>query len=547
MNLNRIVFFSLLSFVIVSVSMSSCSQKVSKDKKVKKEYTLAELKIDDMFLQACTQKELGNSTEALVLYDQVIAMDENYAAAYFDKASLLFAQKQVQEAITSSQKAISLQPNNIWYRLQLSQIYINLSKWNEAASVYEEIIKLQPDVVEYYQELAEVYQNAKDEPNMLKVIDKMEKRWGISEEISMFKFRFFSERKQLDKAEKEILKLINSYPLETKYLAILAEMKMTNKDYAKALECYRKIEQIKPEDPYINVSLTNYYLIQKDRANTYKYLRKAFENKELDYSTKVQVLFTIYGKTVDENEDDFNKFFELLKVLSVQNPNEKAIFELLCTGYMRIGDFPKAVESVKKAISLGSKDFDVYQNLLFAQSTMNLPDSMIIDSKKAIELYPEQPLFYLFLGVNYIYKEDYINAKENLEKGVKLVVDNKPLMEDFYSNLGETYHKLNDFENSDKYFDKTLELNPLNYMVLNNYAYYLSIRKAKLEKAETMAKKVADKYPTNPIYVDTYAWVLFELGKYNEARKVMENIIDSKASWSQTLIEHYDSIIKAIK
>ena len=88
---------------------------------------------------------------------------------------------------------------------------------------------------------------------------------------------------------------------------------------------------------------------------------------------------------------------------------------------------------------------------------------MIYYSQKTIELFPEQPLPYLFLGVNYIYKQDYNKALETLLTGEKLSLDNKALLEDFYSNIGETYYKLNDYKNSDKYFDKTLEINPDNY------------------------------------------------------------------------------------
>lgn len=538
-------------FIIISIiGFNSCNNKIRNINYSQlpiKEYSSEELKIDDLFLQACTQKEIGNKNMALELLDKVIELDPNYSSAYFQKSDLLFSNKEIDQSIINAKKSIESSPKNLWYKLQLAEIYIKLNKWEEASLVYEKIIDQSPETIEYYQELVEIYHNYKDEKSMIKTLDKIERKWGISEDVSMFKFKYFTQKKDYYNAEKEVNRLIETFPQQTKYLAIMAEIKMNNKEYSNALEYYKNIESLDPDDPFINVSLTNYYLIQKDEDKTYSYLEKAFENKDLDYNTKIQILFTIYGNTVDNDNAVFAKFFELLKVLSIQYPNERAVWELLSTGYIRVNDFDNAIKTLKKSIFLGSIQYEIYQNLLFAESTLNIPDSMIIDSQFTIELFPEQPLPYLFLGVNYMYKEEYEKANQALLIGEKLVVDNKPLLEDFYSNIGECYYKLNDYENSDRYFDKTLELNPLNYLVLNNYAYYLSLRKVNLDKAEKMAKKTYDKYPDNPIYVDTYAWVLYENKKFEKAKEIINTILDSKSNWSETLNEHYEEILKATK
>lgn len=544
----KFIILVFIAFIVISCA-SSKTNKITKAK----EYTSKELSVDAIFLDACTQKELGNMDKAIELYDKVIALDPNYASAYFDKGSILFNKKEVNTSIELTKKAINLQPKNIWYRLQLIQIYLNLSDFENAAKGYEELIKLRPDVIEYYQELAEVYNQKGDQENMLNTFDRMEKKWGINEEVSMFKFHYFVNKKDYNNAEKEIKKLELNSPSQTSYLAILAELYMKKNDYPKALEYYHKIEQINPNDPYINVSLANLYLIQKDKPKTYEYLKKAFDNKELDYQTKIQILLTIYGKTVDDNSEDFNRFFTLLQTLSVDYPEEKTVWELLSTGYMKKSEFDKAAFAIKKAIQIGdnskgklTNSYELYQNLLFSESTLNQIDTVIKDAKITIELFPEQPVPYLFLGMNYLYKYDYLNAKKTLEQGLSLVVKEKDLLEDFYSNLGEACYKLELKQEAYNYFDKTLEINPENYIVLNNYAYYLSIQNSDLEKAEKMAKKVYDKNSNNQTYVDTYAWVLYMKKNYKGAYDVMQSIISQKDSWDKTLKEHYELILKEI-
>ena len=58
-----------------------------------------------------------------------------------------------------------------------------------------------------------------------------------------------------------------------------------------------------------------------------------------------------------------------------------------------------------------------------------------------------------------------------------------------YSILGNSYNEIKEYENSDKSYEKSLEYLPENVMVLNNYAYYLSLRGENLEKAKTNVKK----------------------------------------------------------
>lgn len=541
----------LLSILILFVGCTAKNVQINKS--IGKEYTLEELKIDGIFLEATTQKQLGNMEKAITLYDQVLSQNPNYAAAYFDKASVMFQKKEVNKAIELTQKSISLQPKNIWYRLQLGEIYLNISDFENAAKVYEELVEFKPDELEYYQQLVQIYNQKQDEANMLKTFDRMEKKWGQSEELTMFKFRYFMDKKDYDNAEKEINKLQTASPSQKSYLAILAEINMNKQNYSKALDYYKKIEQIDPQDPYINISFANYYLVQKDSPKVYEYISKAIANEGLDYQTKIQVLIAIYSKTVDTDNEEFQRFFTLLENLSTQYPEEKVVWELLSTGYMKNNKFDKAVLAIKTAIKIGEKtkskesnNFELYQNLLFAESTLNQIDTLILDAKKTIELFPEQPLPYLFLGINYLLKEEYEKAKKTLEQGVVLVVDNKALFEDFYSNLGEATYKLNETEKAFEYFDKTLAINPKNYIVLNNYAYYLSLQQKDIEKAEVMAKKVYDQHPNNITYVDTYAWVLYIKKDYEGAYKTIQSIINQKELWSPVIKEHYELILKAL-
>jgi Tfp pilus assembly protein PilF len=108
--------------------------------------------------------------------------------------------------------------------------------------------------------------------------------------------------------------------------------------------------------------------------------------------------------------------------------------------------------------------------------------------------------------------------------------------------LGDAYNGLKEYQKSDKAYEDALAFNPNNSFVLNNYSYYLALRKENLEKAEKMSSQLIKNNPDNSSYLDTYSWVLYNREKYREARKVMERAI-SGGRGSATHFEHYGDIL----
>ena len=115
-------------------------------------------------------------------------------------------------------------------------------------------------------------------------------------------------------------------------------------------------------------------------------------------------------------------------------------------------------------------------------------------------------------------------------------------MSEISNMLGDAYNASKQYEKSDKAFDDALTLNPNNNTVLNNYSYYLALRKVNLEKAEKMSALLIKNSPDNPTFLDTYAWVLYTREKYKEAKKVMERAI-STGNANATHFEHYGDIL----
>jgi len=117
------------------------------------------------------------------------------------------------------------------------------------------------------------------------------------------------------------------------------------------------------------------------------------------------------------------------------------------------------------------------------------------------------------------------------------------LLLEFYSSLADSYHAIKEHKLSDEYYEKSLEIDSNNILILNNYAYYLSVRKIKLEIAKKMSYKCNELEKENGTYQDTYAWVLYELKEYDEAKEWMEKALKNGGDKSAVVVEHYGDIL----
>ena len=62
-------------------------------------------------------------------------------------------------------------------------------------------------------------------------------------------------------------------------------------------------------------------------------------------------------------------------------------------------------------------------------------------------------------------------------------------------------------------YERVLAVDPMHLGVLNNYAYFLATHHGDLQKAERMSAITIREEPTNPIYLDTYGWIMHMQGQ----------------------------------
>jgi len=204
--------------------------------------------------------------------------------------------------------------------------------------------------------------------------------------------------------------------------------------------------------------------------------------------------------------------------------------------------YAEARDEFRKVIAIDSSRYAVWESLLNAEIQLADYNALENESSRAIELFPLLPVPYLFKGAALLEKKQYDEAINAFNTGLKLVSGNNVLVVQFYTYLGDTYNRKKEYRLSDENFEKALKLDPENSFVLNNYAYYLSLRNENLDKAESMSAKSIKLDPGNAANMDTYGWVLYKLGRYAEAAEWVQKAIDASSSADPDVLEHLGDI-----
>jgi len=499
-------------------------------------------KFDYFFFEAIREKMKGNIQKSLMYYNECLKLDATSAVTMYEMANIYYNVKEFVRAQGFLERAVSLNNNVVWYKLLLAEIY-QMNKLNDnAIQIYKVLVNDYPDNDEYLYGLAQLYQRNMNHEEAINTYNKLENKLGLNEVISLEKEKIFLDIDKNKSALAELQKLVDKFPAESRYYGFIADYYLFLKDYDNALLYYNRVLEINPDNGLAFFSIANLDLIKKDTLHFLMNFKKGLLSKGLVYSVKLQkiVPLIVEHKNGLIKDSDIEHFFQLL----ISNyPYES-------NGFIYYGNYLKTIENKKgalkefiSAIKIEPNNDMVWQEILFLEYDLKLYDDIIMDGTAAIEKFPNNPMFYLLTGSAYMQSDKNEDGLALLEEGIKYCGKNEKLKSQFYASIGDAYHSIGDSKTSFQYYDEALQIDELNLVVLNNYSYYLSLENKELKKAETMISRCVELEPGNSTYLDTYAWIMFKMKRYFEAKYLIERAIDNGGVVSDVILEHYGDIL----
>lgn len=542
----------LLSVVFCSLLFSSCgsSNVTTKKDQTRSKYIVTDNlsaeerdKYDYYFLEALRLKHKGDYDGAFEMLTHCIDINPKGSSAIYELSRFYLAINQPEKSEEMLKKAVELAQDNYWYKQTLASYYQQKGALPQAINIFEDMSTQFPQKLDPLMSLVVLYNNTKQYEEVIKTLDKIEELDGASEQLSMEKFKMYLNLNNTEKAFSEIENLAKEHPYDMRYLTILGDVYLENGKEEEAYKTYMKVLESEPQYAPAMLSLASYYKKMGKDSLCQSQLDSVLLNDKVDSDTKMDVMRQIILQS-EQGDKDSTKVASLFNSI-LNTKQDNADLSMLAAQYFVTKKMEQqAISALNKVIELDLENTPARLQLLSYALRKQDADEVIKICQPGIDYTPEVVELYYYLGLSYYQKEMEDKALEVYIKGVNQITEksDKNIVSDLYAIMGDLYHQKKMSKEAYAAYDSSLVYKSDNINALNNYAYYLSVEKRDLDKAEEMSYKTVKADPSNSTYLDTYAWILFEKNKYSQAKIYIDQAIKNEEDKSSVLTEHAGDI-----
>lgn len=484
----------------------------------------------------------GNVQKAISLYNQCLVIKKDCAVAHYEMANIAIAVNDLTMALQHSRSAVAISPKNVWYKLQLAEIMEARGMLEKAAETYLDLAKLEMQNPFYLQKSEMLFETVENWDKALEICELMEEEYGKDFNLLARKQGLYSKANRRKDGYAELKKLIKENPNNSEYYSLLAMRYQEDGEDKKAKKIYEKITGLDSISGVAEMLLYRHYVRNKDFSKACEALKKSIKSGEVDENENIKAVIVLLSSDTTKQVDVYRN--TLSGLLIEKYPNNVYGYLFKAQEYGEAKEYEKAKKVLEKALEIDPENYNGLAQLSLLQNIEKDWDTLYKTAEKGISYYPQEHLFYLFKGLASSQNKKYQIAESSLRTAYLYAKQEKDKA-DIQELLADVYYKGGKKQEAFELFEQVLSENPDKQTVMNNYAYFLSLEKTDLEKAEKMSKKTIDKEPENPTYLDTYAWILYQQNKYDEAfeymKKAIANLDDEGAS--SEMWEHYGDIL----
>ena len=495
-------------------------------------------KYDYFFLEAMRLKEKKDYASAFGLLQHCLDIHPNAASALYEVSQYYMFLRQVPQGQEALEKAVANAPDNYWYSQGLASLYQQQNELDKAVTLLEQMVVRFPAKQDPLFNLLDLYGRQEKYDEVISTLNRLEKRMGKNEQLSMEKFRIYLQMKDDKKAFQEIESLVQEYPMDMRYQVILGDVYLQNGKKQEAYDVYQKVLAAEPDNPMAIFSMASYYKQTGQEELYQQQLDTLLLNKKVTPDTKVGVM----RQMIVENEQadkDSTQIIALFDRIMKQEQDDPQIPMLYAQYLLSKNMESESVPVLEQVVDLDPTNKAARMMLIGAAVKKEDYKQIIKVCEPGIEATPDALEFYYYLAVAYNQAEKPDSVISICKRALEHTTadSKKEIVSDFYSILGDMYHTQKQMKEAYAAYDSALVYNPSNIGALNNYAYYLSVERRDLDKAEEMSYKTVKAEPNNATYLDTYAWILFEKGNY------IDNAMKSEGGdKSDVIVEHCGDI-----
>lgn len=403
------------------------------------------------FFEALKQQGIENYDRAVNELLECKKLDDK-AVVYFQLGKNYNKLKNFGAAEDALKRAVAKEPSNEWYLDELYDVYNQQGDTKRAIKTVKQLVKYHPD---YRQDLADLYIKSKDYKEALKLLDALDKEFGISTDRDYMRNEIYNiTGRDEDRIENLQVRLEKNPDNEETYLKLIYRYSETG-ETEKAFLTAQKLLEVQPESRTVHLALYKFYLDRDETEKAIASMKTVLTAPEINPDAKTKVLndFIKFVTAHPEYEKDLIEVTALIDT----NKSFKTLVEL-GQYYLKIEDKEKALMYYEEALKAEPTNFSVIKDVLLLRLDLNEYEQAIAQSEEALELFPAQPILYLVNAVAYNQMNQAKKAIKALNNGLDYIVDNPKMEADFYTQLSVAYKLQNNTAKSEAFQKKAAAL-----------------------------------------------------------------------------------------
>lgn len=526
-----------------SVRRPSATSRVAAEPTPKRQIEYPEsLRRTYLYIDGIKSLELhGDTLQAERLWREAIACDSMYAPAMYRLSMLAADRDSLAEAEELARRTYMADTMNRWYAQLYGRMLLSNERYDLALPIYRRLTAIDSREPENYRLLALLYARGGLPFSAIATLDTAEIRFGRHRVLSDLKQQLLFSTGQTDKAVDEARRSVESFPYDVEaYISLGEAYAATGRD-SLALATLNEAFKIDSTDLRLMQALGTFYEKHRRYRDYLGIERRLFADDRIPVESKIK-RFEQLTSSIDFYREHYFQLNDLASTLAVKYPDNRDVVDLYGGHLIASGSTETALEYYRRHIDRDDPDLDTYLTIMQLESYLGQTDSLAADLDRAIARFPDNPTLLTNLGHLRGSDNRYSEAVKYYREALRHA-DNDTLRSDLWAYIGEVYHMQGDLRRTFKAYDKSLRYFADNIMVLNNYAYFLTIADKELDKAFSMASRVMALESGNPTYIDTYAWVLYKLGRLEEAKRAMQQALSLDRRQSASLAAHYGDIL----
>ena len=458
---------------------------------------------------------------ALEDYYQAALLDPTNQTLVVDVSQQFLQAKRPEKALELLKNSATNSTGSSGLFAEMGFIYSKLGKTNEAIAADHAAIRRDPTSLAGYQSLYLDYVQNKQIAEIWDLLNDASKVKGTDAEF-----------------------LVGLAELYVNFGKQVPDQK--EKAYGRALTSLQRAAKFKITEPRIKLRLADGLNIlgkTDDAARLYEELIKDLP----DDSPQLGIIHEKLADIYLHNHDN-KKATEHLQAIVRDNPTDSQTYYILGSLAYDETNYLRATEYFANAI-LFNPDFEMaYYNLATAQLGANRSPEALQTLDRARRRFGQSFSVEYLQGMAFNQEKDYTNALQHYTTAeiVAKNGDTNRLTDGFYFQLAATYERTGDYAQAEKYFKQSLQLAPDSPETLNYLGYMWAEHGLKLDQAKDYITKALKAEPKSAAYLDSMAWVLFQLHQPKPALDYALKALQNSAEEDATLYDHLGDIYNAL-